>query len=180
MAGLTGTAAGYGYGYGDGGGYGHGGGGGYGDGYGDGYGYGDGDGYGHGGGGGYGDGYGDGDGGGYWVAALDVLVPDARDAIARVEAAGAIVAFWRAAGDGTPCNGGSGSGVSVGQVQTTAGPLALCGSGTLHATLHPQGWKGPRLFVVAMYPPFVKDGSKIGSLKREILAEVKVPDATAI
>ena len=46
------------------------------------------------------------------------------------------------------------------------GPLKLCLDGTLHATFHPEKWKGDRWWAVAMYGEIVIDDNKIGALKR--------------
>ena len=141
-------------------------------------GYGSGSGYGDGSGDGSGDGYGDGSGSGsgygsgvvhepYWVAAAESAI---RIGCYRP---GAIFAVWRSRADGTPANGGSAQPVKVGDIQTSPGPLDLCKPGTLHATWQPEKWKGCRWWAVAMYPPYIIGDNKIGSLKREIIAEIK-------
>ena len=73
---------------------------------------------------------------------------------------------------GRPSNGGSLPPVKVGDVHETKGPLTLCQPGTLHATFHPQAWKGERWWVVAMHGDVAIGENKIGALKREILAEI--------
>jgi hypothetical protein len=139
-------------------------------GYGYGYGYGDGDGYGS----GSGYGYGDGDKS-YWSAVVDAyasLWPKSlQDRLSQVRTEGATVAYWRSDAKGRPCNGGSGKPVEPGTVQEVRGPLRLCGSGALHATLLPRKWKGDRLWVVALWGPVEEDDDKMGALKREIIAE---------
>ena len=131
----------------------------HGDGNGDGYGYGNG--YGN------GDGNGDGDGDGddtplYWLSSLDKFkIPN-----------GTILAYWCSTKKGTPANGGNGTKAKVGLVEEIKGPLKICTSRALHGTLHPPKWKGDRLWVVAMYPPFQFEDDKIGSLKREFIAEI--------
>ena len=151
------------------------------------YGYGayDGDGYGDGGYGygyassdGDGSGYGDGSGDGYGYASgskeysravIDSVL--GRRAV-QLRTDGVELAFWRSATNGTPANGGSGEPVSVGTIQLESGSKP-CERGMLHGTLAPESWKGERLWIVALYPPFIHvDGYKIASNKREILAEV--------
>jgi hypothetical protein len=179
-SGSGGYGEGSGYGYGDGSGYGYGDGSGSGSGYGSGSGWswdGSGSGYGSGGYGegsgyGYGDGYGDGS---YWSAVVDAyasLWPKSlQDRLSQVRTEGATVAYWRSDAKGRPCNGGSGKPVEPGTVQELSGPLRLCGSGALHATLLPHKWKGDRLWVVALWGPVEEDDDKMGALKREIIAE---------
>ena len=154
----------YGYGYGDG----------YGGGYGDGSGDGSGSGSGYGDGSGYG--YGSGSGSGYASgskeysrAVIDSVL--GRRAV-QLRTDGVELAFWRSATNGTPANGGSGEPVSVGTIQLESGSKP-CERGMLHGTLAPESWQGERLWIVALYPPFIHvDGYKIASNKREILAEV--------
>jgi hypothetical protein len=38
--------------------------------------------------------------------------------------------------------------------------------------MRPEKWKGERLFIVALYHPVEFDDDKMGSLKREIIAEI--------
>src|SRR3989304_319571 len=178
-----------------------------GDGGGGGYGYGDGDGgYGYGGGGGggggrgasaaeraggggghssayggdYGHSYGDGDGGGdgdnsesivYWMRTLPRFAPAA-------EKAGAILAYWRSHADGTPANGGGGTKARVGLVEEISGPLAICTKNALHGTLDPPKWRGDRLWIIALYPPWQFQGDKVASLKREFIADASCPLGT--
>ena len=143
---------------------------GYGYGYGSGYGSGSGSGYGYG--YGYGSGYGDGDdsGYGYGVVAL------ARKLLSSCKfAADSFIALWLSDKDGKPANGGiCTEAARVGLIQETKGPLSLCNPGTLHATLHPAKWKGDRVWIVAMHGELAFGDNKIGALKREILAEVKL------
>ena len=174
----------YGYGYGDGGGSGDGGGGygysygysdGYGSGSGSGYGYGSGDGGGYGGGGG--SGYGSGDSSGnsdnskrYLDAVLKHAAGTRFDAL---EAAGAVLAFWRSGPSGCPTNHpGDRTPRSAGAIEHVQGPLLLCSKQALHATLNPAAWCGDRLWVVALYPPIETGSDKLGSLKREIICEI--------
>jgi len=82
------------------------------------------------------------------------------------------VCFWRSNGDGTPCNGGNGKAAFVGKVEEIQGPLKLCSPNALHGTLSPKEWKGERLWIVGLHKPVVGDGSKFGSLKRTILADL--------
>ena len=163
----------YGSGYGDGYGYGYGSG--YGDGYGDGYGYGYGYGYGDGYGDGYGYGYGSGYGSGYgyWrrvAAALCARLPR----LAELWSTDAFLALWKSSKDGNPSNGGhSGEAARPGLVQKISGPLQLCGSGALHATLHPEKWKGDRLWIVALHGEVAFADHKMGALEREIICEIE-------
>ena len=169
---LPGWASGYGYGsgYGDGSGDGSG----YGSGYGDGSGDGSGDGYGY----GYGSGDGYGDGYGYWRAAIETYATAwssaNRDRLAAAIKAGATIAYWRSDKNGRACHGGRNDPVQPGTVETAPGPLKLCHRGTLHATRNPHQWSGDRLWVVALYGEIAEQPDKIGSLKREIIGEVKV------
>jgi hypothetical protein len=141
---------------------------GYGSGYG--YGYGSGDGSGDGSGSGSGYGYGDGDGDKpYWEAAIAQSVSDAEGR----KKAGQVLAFWRSAKDGSPCNSGTGGPRSVGMIEEVSGPVRACSARALHATMKPSAWKGERLWIVALYPPVIEvDDNKLASGKREILAEV--------
>jgi hypothetical protein len=137
-----------------------------GSGSGSGSGYGYGDGYGS----GYGDGYGE-----YWVIVLGCflnrLSVEAQKRAAVLVAQGAKLAYWRSDAAGRPANGGSLAPVAAGALHEEKGPLRLCERGTLHATLNPPKWKGERWWIVALYPPFIGDDDKYGSLKREIIGE---------
>ena len=82
------------------------------------------------------------------------------------------MAFWRSHEDGSPSNGGGGGPRKLAQVEEIAGPLEICTKNALHGTLEPNNWKGNRWWVVALYPPVQKDGDKIASLKREIIADL--------
>ncbi|CCB64431.1 hypothetical protein [Hyphomicrobium sp. MC1] len=172
----SGSGYGYGYGYVDGSGSGDGDGDSSGAGAGavDGYGYGDGDGSGYGDGDGSGDGSGSGDGY-YWRACIPYFSQkwtDAqRDRLSVLQAAGATIAYWRSDADGRPCNGGDGGPVEPGMVQKIPGPLRLCGSGALHATLMPPEWRGERWWIVALIGDVIEEGSKLGALEREIIGE---------
>ena len=83
-----------------------------------------------------------------------------------------MLAFWRSRADGSPSNGGGGGVRKAGDVEAVAGPLQLCTPHALHATLQPWQWRGERIWAVALYPPVAKADDKLGSLKREILAEL--------
>ena len=138
-----------------------------GDGYG--YGYGDGDGYGAGDGDGDGAGHGAGDGDGEYLKALLDCTPRSQERAAK----GCMIGFWRSSAAGQPANGGSSSKkAEVGLVEEIKGPLEICTPNALHATTEPWRWKGERLWVVAIYPPYIRQEDKIGGLKREILAEI--------
>ena len=159
----SGSVDGSGYGYGsvDGSGYGYGYG--YGSGYGSGYGYGDGD----------GSGSGSGDGSGYWQVVL-------RSNAADHEKRGAMLAFWKSDAEGRPANHASiaarrSEPARVGLIQEVPGPLRLCSGNALHATLDPSKWSGSRLWLVALWGEVSRDDddSKLGALKREIVAEIK-------
>ena len=149
------------YGYGDG----------YGDGDGSGYGYGDGSGYGygHGDGDGSGDGYGDGEF--YKKTITYTLAEKAKDRAYALMAQGALLCYWRSTKDGNPANGGAGTKARPGLVEEIQGPLELCTKNALHGTLLPEKWKGDRMWIVALYPPYVEQEDKAGSLKREIICE---------
>jgi hypothetical protein len=153
-----GYGSGYGYGYGDGSGYGSGSGSGYGDGYGDGS--------------GSGDGYGDGS---YWLACLSTFIKrwSTRqvERLRELQAAGAKIAYWRSDEHGKACQGGQNKPVSPGTVETVKGPLDICTSHALHATLIPPKWNGNRLWVVALIGEVVGDEDKYGALQREIIGE---------
>lgn len=129
---------------------------------------------------GSGDGSGDGDGSGYgsgsyWLATVPAFAmrwtPEQRAHLKAANDAGAVIAFWKSDAAGRACNGGSNAPVKPGVVETTKGPLVACRAGTLHATTTPPAWEGERLWVVAMWGETVRDGNKIGALKREIIGE---------
>ena len=82
------------------------------------------------------------------------------------------MAFWRSHKDGTPANGGKGPPRKLGQVEEIQGPLEICTKNALHGTLEPKNWKGERWWVVGLHEPVQRDGDKIGSLKREIIADL--------
>ena len=152
----SGDGSGSGSGYGSGYGYGDGSGSGSGSGYGDGYGYGS----------GYGYGYGDGDGSkNSTLLRMVELFMDHHG----------YLALWKSDKNGQACNGGRKDfTAAVGLVQEIERPLALCGSGALHATLNPEKWQGERMWLVALHGEVIVDGNKVGALKREFLAEVPV------
>ena len=139
------------------------------DGYGSGYGSGSGDGDGSG--SGSGSGYGD----GYWAAFIPGFAakwqPAQRARLAELEKAGAIIAYWRSDKDGRASNGGRNDPVGPGTVEKIAGPLQLCTSRALHATLKPEKWKGERWWIVALIGEVAKDDDKMGALQREIIGE---------
>lgn len=113
---------------------------------------------------GSGDGYGYGDGKEKTAYLSELLKPHAEE--------GKEVAFWRSEMDGTPANRGSGEPVKVGVTQTIAGPLKLCTRNALHATHHPEKWKGERWWIVRLHEPIQRQDDKIGSLTREIVADL--------
>jgi hypothetical protein len=165
-----GSGDGSGYGYGDGSGYGYGDG--YGDGSGDGsgYGYGDGSGYGY----GYGDGYGSGDGSGYWCHRFKEFLdlPRVRELLNTPNVS---FGYWRSDKNGKPANGGhSTESARPGLVQQINGPLNICTSRALHATLDPGKWEGDRLWLVDLFGEVQTSDDKLGALKREIIAEVTI------
>jgi len=57
-------------------------------------------------------------------------------------------------------------------MEEVEGPLLICSNRALHGSIEPWRWKGDRLFVVALYGRVVKQGDKLGALKREIVAEI--------
>jgi hypothetical protein len=126
---------------------------------------------------GYGSGYGYGDGSGsYWLQTMSWFArkwTDAqRERLAALEKAGAKIAFWRSSEDGLAANGGGRIEPGApGVVHKSKGPLRLCESGTLHATLIPPKWEGSRWWVVALIGEVVGDDEKYGALEREIIGE---------
>ena len=118
---------------------------------------------------GTGAGYGDGAGDGEYLKALLDCTPRSQERAAK----GCMIGFWRSSAAGQPANGGSSSKkAEVGLVEDIKGPLEICTPNALHATTEPWRWKGERLWVVAIYPPYIRKEDKIGGLKREILAEI--------
>nr|MBA3670388.1 hypothetical protein [Sphingomonas sp.] len=119
-------------------------------------------------------GYGSGSGS-YWRACVKYFAAKWADVqktrLAALENSGATIAFWRSGKNGKPCNGGKGSGVKPGDLQTVLGPLSMCGPGALHATLIPPKWKGERWWIVALTGEIVGDEEKFGALSREIIGE---------
>jgi hypothetical protein len=191
-----GDGAGDGSGYGDGSGCGAGSGAGSASGYvsgdGSGYGYvsgdgsgcGDGSGYGYVSGFGYGAGFGDGSGdssgdssgsGYYWSKTISFFAARWSDAqrarLEELNALGARICFWHSKKDGTAIHGQRLEPAKPGVVHTVKGPLNLCSSGALHATLIPPAWKGDRLWVVALIGETIGDEEKFGALQREIIGE---------
>jgi hypothetical protein len=61
--------------------------------------------------------------------------------------------------------------VKPGTVEKVEGPLELCSTKALHATLIPPKWKGERLWVVALHGEIAGDEEKYGALEREIIGE---------
>jgi hypothetical protein len=148
-----------------------------GSGYGDGYGYGDGsgDGSGYGDGSGDGDGYGYGDGSGWMLkakASSAKWTKEQQERLAELESAPVVLALWRSDARGCPANGGSGKPVHPGLVQEIPGPLALCTKQALHATVNPEHWEGPRIWLVALHGEVAWQDDKCGALKREIVGEI--------
>ena len=139
---------------------------GYGDGYGSGYGDGD----------GYGDGSGDSSGDAWKTIAWDTVMRWNLESKHRLQAAknaGAFIALWKSGSDGKASNGGSMAFIATpGLSQEVSGPLKLCGRNALHATLNPSKWKGDRVWVVALYGEVLREGDKVGALKREIIGEI--------
>lgn len=139
--------------------------------------YGSGDGYGHGSrsGDGYGSGYGSGSGygDGHLSYHASLLRNYAGKHGAAAESQGALLAFWKSKNDGTPSNGGRGDKRKAGTTEEELGELSpYCGDGQMHATLTPLKWKGSKLWVVALYPPFKIQEDKAWSKKREIICEI--------
>jgi hypothetical protein len=165
-----GNGSGDGYGNGNGSGDGYGNGDGYGYGYGDGSGDGDGDGYGY----GYGNGYGDESRGSSLVKHAVASWPEAiRERFNSLCASASFLAFWKSDRNGMPSNGGSGvEAARPGLLQKVSGPLRLCGPRALHATLHPDKWRGDRLWIVALHGDVDVQDDKVGALEREIIGEV--------
>ena len=122
---------------------------------------------------GYGSGYGSGEHKEYME---QVLLSHGGARAPSLVAGGCVLAFWRATKDGRAANHSStdkGPVRQIGTIEELPGPLQICTKHALHASTHrPDLHKGERLFIVAMYPPFAYEGDKIGSLKREILAEI--------
>ena len=162
----SGSGSGYGSGYGSGSGYGYG----SGDGYGSGYGYCSGAGYCDG--AGYGDGSGE-----YWRATMSLLLsewtPSQVARFARCVQTHVPLAFWRSDAEGNSANGGTLTVMAApGVIHRESGPLTLCESGTLHASLLPPKWKGERVWIVALHGDVIGDEEKFGCLEREIIGEV--------
>ncbi len=95
----------------------------------------------------------------------------AKQRAEELQSAGIQLAYWRSTADGRPANGGSAPPVSPGTAQKEPGPLNLCESGTLHATLIPPKWRGERWWIVALHGEVVGDDVKMGCLEREIIGE---------
>jgi len=136
-------------------------------GYGYGYGYGDGS----------GDGYGHGHGSGsYWLACLNYftakLPSSCRARAAALQKDGIKLAYWRSTDAGQPANNGATiAQAAPGVVHKVAGPLEICTSRALHATLVPPKWKGERWWIVALHGEIVGDDEKMAALEREIIGE---------
>ena len=141
------------------------------------HGYGDGDGN------GYGNGYGDGNGNGngygygdkqYWFNSVQYAIKhEDKNKLSSLEDQGVLFAYWRSNKDGTPSNGGSGTKAVPGLVEEIKGPLKICTKDALHGTYLPAKWKGDKIWIVALYPPFQFEEDKVASLKREIICEAK-------
>jgi hypothetical protein len=84
-----------------------------------------------------------------------------------------VLALWKSDARGRPSNGGRLGEAYPGRVDEVAGPLRICTSNALHATLKPDDWAGTRVWVVALHGEVAWDGDKCGALKREILGEIK-------
>jgi hypothetical protein len=156
----------------DGDGYGDGSGSGSGSGYGD----GDGSGSGYGDGSGSGSGYGSGDGGKYWLACLACFVaklpPLFAERALALQAKGVKLAYWRSTANGQPANQGVKiDAAAPGVIHKVSGPLKICTSRALHATLIPPKWKGEKWWIVALHGEVVGDDEKMACLEREIIGE---------
>src|ERR1051326_1680433 len=133
---------------------------------------GDGSGYGDGYGSGDGDGSGDGYGSGYWRYVFESCLswPRVKQLVADPDVS---FGFWKSDTDGLPKNGGKWSEpVRPGMVQEIAGPLNICSSRALHATVEPEKWEGERVWLVALFGETQRQEDKMGALKREILGEI--------
>ena len=140
------------------------------------------DGYGDGSGDGYGSGYGDGSGSGYWPliaeAQIQTWPTSQQSRFKEAYATATALAFWKSGVDGMPLNGGTSKDAArPGLVQKISGPLEIC-SRALHATMHPDKWKGERLWVVALWGEVVWQEDKCAGLKREIIGEISDLDRT--
>ena len=138
---------------------------------------GSGSGYGYGSGSGAGSGSGDGDGDGYWLTVFKASVlrwsEEPRKRLQECWNKASAIAFWRSDKNGFPSNGGeSNEAAAPGVIHKTSGPLSLCHSGTLHATMKPEEWKGERLWVVALFGEIKCEEGKFGALEREIVGEI--------
>jgi len=85
---------------------------------------------------------------------------------------GTKLAYWRSTAKGQPTN----QGVKIieaapGVTHEVSGPLEICTSRALHATLVPPKWKGERWWIVALHGEVVGDDEKMACLKREIIGE---------
>jgi hypothetical protein len=101
------------------------------------------------------------------------VLAGASEATAPHEAAGATIAIWCSAKDGTPANGGSGTKAAPGLREKIAGPLKICTKNALHATMRPEKWKGDRFWIVALYGEIQRQDDKLGALERVIICEAK-------
>ena len=138
---------------------------------------GDGSDYGSGDGSGYGYGYGDGNGSGYGDGSGYGLLEYCKAIAGVLDEPGLVFALWKSDKDGRPCNGGATSGINglpryEGYIDSLPGPLEICTKNALHGTIDPSGYKGERLWLVALYEPVATQGNKIASLKRKILKEL--------
>ena len=144
------------------------------------------DGYGYGAGGDGGDGYGgyggdgavDEDGPHYWRTLFSRTVaqwPTAQQQrLEAVQYTAELIAFWKSDRNGFPCNGGDplSSPAAPGVLHEIPGPLIICTNQALHATMHPEKWKGERLWVVALYGEVQWKDDKSAALRREIIGEI--------
>src|SRR5581483_11449688 len=101
----------------------------------------------------------------YWLSCIKysskkwLAAQQAR--LAELMQAGVAIAFWRSDKSGQPSNGGKRmEQAAPGVIHTAPGPLNLCHSGTLHATLLPPKWQGERWWVVALHGEVVGDEEK--------------------
>jgi hypothetical protein len=89
-----------------------------------------------------------------------------------LEKLGAKICFWRSTAAGDSANGGRLKvKAAPGVVHEVAGPLEICSSRALHASLLPPKWQGERWWAVALIGEVVGDEEKYAALKREIIGE---------
>ncbi len=103
---------------------------------------------------------------------LAKLPQSARDRAAELQREGVKLAYWRSTAKGQPANNGNKiADAAPGVVHKVDGPLEICTSRALHATLVPPKWKGERWWIVALHGDVVGDDVKWASLEREIIGE---------